>query len=335
MVRAVEDERPVTIRVIEGDATRMDGVDAASVHLIVTSPPYPMIPQWDETFHRQGADDFDGMHDLLARVWRRSREVLVPGGLLAINIGDALRSTAGAFQLWPNHVEVAARCRSLGLVPLPYLLWKKPTNRPNAFLGSGFLPPNAYVTLDCEFVLLFRNGALRRFPAHDRSRSESRFTKPERDRWFSQVWTDVRGARQAGPGARTGAFPPELPERLIRMFSCVGETVLDPFAGTGTTLWAAEKLGRNSIGIELDAARCAELRESARVTKAAGAGGSPAAGAPRQRRAGGSGAPGRPGGPGGGGGSAGRSVPASGRVRGRGYVVRGTAVPARSRRPEG
>ena len=274
----------MTIRVIEGDAARMEGVAPSSVHLIVTSPPYPMIPQWDETFHQQGAHDFEAMHDLLGRVWRRGREVLVPGGIFAINIGDALRSTAGSFQLWPNHAEVTSRCRSLGLVPLPYLLWKKPTNRPNAFLGSGFLPPNAYVTLDCEFVLLFRNGPLRRFPPHDRSRAESRFTKGERDLWFSQVWSDVRGARQSSRGSRTGAFPPEVPERLIRMFSCVGETVLDPFAGTGTTLWAAERLGRNSIGIELNPAKCAALRRTGGVTMVASTGGSPAGGAPRPPR---------------------------------------------------
>jgi len=283
----------VTVRVVRGDARDLPGVPPGSVHLVVTSPPYPMIPQWDATFHRQGADGYDAMHRLLGDVWRRCREVLVPGGILAVNVGDALRTTDGEFRLWPNHVEVTAGCVAAGLRPLPYLLWKKPTNRPNAFLGSGFLPPNAYVTLDCEFILLFRNGGLRRFPRKDGRRTESRYTKAERDHWFSQVWDDIRGVRQSNGTARTGAFPPEVPARLIRMFSCVGETVLDPFAGTGTTLWEADRLGRDAIGVELDPELAAELERTA-ATLSSGAGPErvrPGGAAPRRSRGAGSGAP--------------------------------------------
>jgi DNA modification methylase len=253
----------VTVRIREADARTPGEVPPRSVHLIVTSPPYPMIPQWDALFERLGAGDYRAMHAVLDEVWGRCRDALVPGGILAINVGDALRTTDGEFRLWPNHVDVTNGCRSAGLRPLPYILWKKPTNRPNAFLGSGFLPPNAYVTVDCEFVLLFRNGGLRRFPRADASRTESRYTKAERDQWFSQVWDDVRGVRQATGAGRSGAFPPEIPARLIRMFSCVGETVLDPFAGTGTTLWEADRLGREAIGIELDPQLAAQLRERA------------------------------------------------------------------------
>lgn len=241
-----------TIRAVLGDARRLSTVDPGSVELVVTSPPYPMIPQWDEGFRRWGAAGFDAMHAYLSEVWRACRDALVDGGILAINIGDALRSDGGRFRLWPNHARVMTACESLGFWPLPYVLWKKPTNRPNAFLGSGFLPPNAYVTIDCEFLLLFRKGPPRAFPPKDPRRERSRYSRPERDLWFSQVWSGVRGARQGPEGGRTGAFPSEIPERLIRMFSVVGDTVLDPFAGTGTTLWAAERLGRNSIGVEID-----------------------------------------------------------------------------------
>jgi modification methylase len=211
-----------------------------------------MIPQWDRLFAALGARDYPGMLGVLADAWRACHRVLVPGGILAVNVGDALRTTSGSFRLWPNHAATLLAAERAGFRPLPYLLWKKPTNRPNAFLGSGFLPPNAYVTLDCEFVLLFRKGELRRFPPHDPRRAASGYSRGERDLWFSQVWDDVRGARQGAGEARTAAFPRAIPERLIRMFSLVGDTVLDPFAGTGTTLVAAARAGRNAIGVEWD-----------------------------------------------------------------------------------
>jgi DNA modification methylase len=240
------------VRLLLGDARDLPTVGDESVQLVVTSPPYPMIPQWDELFDRLGARDYPAMLGVLEAAWKECFRTLVPGGLMTVVIGDALRSDAGGFRLWPNHAETLVSAARLGFQPLPYVLWKKPTNKPNAFLGSGFLPPNAYVTLDCEFVLVFRKGGLRRFPVHDAGRAASRFSRAERDRWFSQVWDDVRGVPQRRTGGRTGAFPPEIPERLIRMFSVVGDTVLDPFAGTGTTLWAAARLGRNSVGVEWD-----------------------------------------------------------------------------------
>lgn len=241
-----------SVRLIPGDARKLTGIADGSVHLVLTSPPYPMIPQWDGLFRALGAVDYPGMLRVLSDAWAECLRVLVPGGILAVNIGDALRSVDGEFRLWPNPAETLVAATGLGFVPLPYILWKKPTNRPNAFLGSGFLPPNAYVTLDCEYVLLFRKGRLRRFPSHDPARLASRFTRAERDRWFSQVWSDIRGVRQDSPHGRSAAFPLELAERLVRMFSVEGDTVLDPFAGTGTTLWAATRCGRHAIGVEWD-----------------------------------------------------------------------------------
>ncbi len=257
--------RAGAVRLLRGDARDLRALPPASVHLVVTSPPYPMIPQWDAVFRAWGAPDYDAMHRELDRAWAECARLLVPGGILAVVIGDALRRVDGEFRLWPNHASVLAGAGAAGLRPLPYVLWKKPTNKPNAFLGSGFLPPNAYVTLDCEFVLLFRNGLLRRFPPHDVARTESRFGRAERDHWFSQVWDDVRGAPQRGAGGRTGAFPPEIPDRLVRMFSVRGDTVLDPFAGTGTTVWAAAARGRDAVGVEWDGERYEELVRSARA----------------------------------------------------------------------
>ncbi len=270
-----------TLRLLRGDARRLVGVAAGSVHLVLTSPPYPMVAQWDEQFRALGAGRYPAMLRVLEGAWRACHRVLVPGGLLAVVIGDALRRDERGFRLWPNHAATLLAAERVGFRPLPYLLWKKPTNRPNAYLGSGFLPPSAYVTLDCEFVLLLRKGELRRFPPHDSRRERSRFTRQQRDRWFSQVWEDVRGTRQEGPTGRTGAFPDGLAERLVRMFSVAGDTVLDPFAGTGTTLWAALRLGRDAIGVEIDPKVYRELeaearRRSALTGPASGAaGGSP------------------------------------------------------------
>ncbi len=251
-MRPGESPRPMPVRLLLGDARRLDGVADDSVAFALTSPPYPMIPQWDAQFRAFGARDYAGMHDVLADAWRSIYRVLLPGGLLAVNIGDALRRVDGVFRLWPNHATILERCVAIGFTPLPYLLWKKPTNKPNAFLGSGFLPPNAYVTLDCEYVLLFRKGPLRAFARHDPARAASAYSRAERDRWFTQVWDDIRGTRQGGPRSRTGAFPSELADRLLRMFSVRGDTVLDPFCGTGTTLWSAARLGRRAVGVEVD-----------------------------------------------------------------------------------
>ncbi len=227
-----------------------------SVHLVVTSPPYPMVAIWDAFFAESSANTYDEMHEYLNRVWREVARVLVPGGIACINIGDATRSKNGVFHLYPNHSRVIEAFEKLGLVSLPYILWKKPTTKPQykgkgAFLGSGFLPPNAYVTLDMEFILVFRKGGLRTFTPKDPDRYKSKFTKKERDEWFSQVWT-VTGARQSVEGLerRVAAFPEEIPRRLMRMFSIVGDLVLDPFLGSGTSLKVAIDLGRRFVGYE-------------------------------------------------------------------------------------
>src|SRR5262249_29573455 len=143
----------------------------------------------------QGARSFEAMHAVLDGVWRECARALMPGGIACVVVGDALRTVDGRFRLFANHARVMQAFGATGFDALPYILWKKPTNKPNAFLGSGFLPPNAYVTLDCEFILIMRKGGLRRFEARDARRRRSAYTKPERDLWFSQIW-DLKGARQ-------------------------------------------------------------------------------------------------------------------------------------------
>ena len=241
---------------IVGDSRHMGELADGSVHLVVTSPPYPMVAIWDDFFAESKASTYDEMHDYLSRVWREVVRALVPGGIACINIGDATRSRDGVFHLYPNHSRVIEDFGRLGLQSLPYVLWKKPTTKPQykgkgAFLGSGFLPPNAYVTLDMEFILIFRKGGLRSFAPKDPDRCKSRFTKKERDQWFSQVWS-ITGVRQniEGLDRRIAAFPEEIPRRLIRMFSIVGDLVVDPFLGSGTSLKASMDLGRKFVGYE-------------------------------------------------------------------------------------
>jgi modification methylase len=264
-------------RIILGNSQQMSELADGSVQLMVTSPPYPMIQMWDRLFAKADpkiaeiwrkleencneadvGQIYNAMHENLAKVWQETYRVLVYGGIACINIGDATRTINGKFQLYPNHSRITEFCEKIGFTTLPYILWKKPTTKPmykgkGAFLGSGFLPPNAYVTLDCEFILLFRKGKLRKFPPKDALRYESAFTKKERDEWFSQIWS-LKGTRQTTTELerRTAAYPEEIAERLIRMFSVKCELVLDPFLGSGTTTKIAMRNERNSIGYEAD-----------------------------------------------------------------------------------
>ena len=257
-----------THRAIVGDSREMAAVDDASVELVVTSPPYPMIEMWDDTFAAldpeigehlaadEGRAAFDLMHDALAATWAEVERVLAPGGIACVNVGDATRSVGGEFALYPNHARVIEWFADRGFTVLPDVLWRKPTNSAAKFMGSGTLPPNAYVTLEHEYILVFRKGGPRTFDAGAERRYEAAFFWEERNEWFSDLWTDVSGRLQSLPGAvrdRSGAFPLEIPYRLIAMFSVYGDTVLDPFWGTGTTTLAAMAAGRGSVGYELEA----------------------------------------------------------------------------------
>lgn len=269
------------------DSRKLDEVTKEnSIDLVITSPPYPHVEMWNSLFIEldptippvsewnisNAFEIFEKMHAQLDIVWTKLFKVVKESGIVIINVGDATRTfptTKGSatmksskqFQLFPNASRITMAMMKIGFTALPNIYWKKISNKPNSFLGSGFLPVNAYVTLDCEHILIFRKGNIRKFKPKDENRKNSEFTKEERDLWFSQTWTGINGVKQTTKGVtkgvkgknkeRTGAFPEEIPRRLIKMYSVKGDTVLDPFCGTKTTLKVAEKLERKSIGLDI------------------------------------------------------------------------------------
>ncbi len=249
-------------------AADIQSLGPETVDLVVTSPPYPMIEMWDESFAAQdetiadalkaadGRDAFELMHRMLDSVWQECHRLCKPGAMVCINIGDATRSLGGSFRLYTNQARITQFCESIGFQSLPAILWRKQTNAPNKFMGSGMLPAGAYVTLEHEYILIFRKGGKRIFsPAEKERRRRSAFFWEERNQWFSDVW-DFKGIGQTlgeiETRQRSGAFPFELAFRLINMYSMQEDTCLDPFVGTGTTVSAAMAAGRNSFGLEIE-----------------------------------------------------------------------------------
>ena len=259
-----------THKIIFKNSKKMKAIPSSSVHLVVTSPPYPMIEMWDDMFkcqnneiakalkHQKGLQAFEWMHRELDPVWKEIHRILINGGIACINIGDAVRTIDGDFRLYPNHSRILSAMLKTGFSALPLILWRKPTNAPNKFMGSGMLPAGAYVTLEHEYILILRKGSKREFisPGKKQIRREGAFFWEERNSWFSDVWFDLIGTTQkmANDAARlrNAAFPFELSYRLINMYSTKGDTVVDPFLGTGTTIFAAMATARNSIGFEIE-----------------------------------------------------------------------------------
>ncbi len=257
-------------KVIFENAIHMEMVSTESIDLMVTSPPYPMIAMWDEMFTQQsssvkkalekgdGPNAFELMHQLMDPIWKEVYRVLKFGGFACVNIGDATRTINGNFALYPNHMRILKSALELGFSALPCILWRKQTNAPNKFMGSGMLPAGAYVTLEHEYILILRKGPKREFKKEEdkKLRRSSAIFWEERNTWFSDVWFDVKGTPQAlndkDSRLRSAAYPFEVVYRLINMYSAKGDTVLDPFLGTGTTIAAAITSGRNSIGYEID-----------------------------------------------------------------------------------
>ena len=244
-----------THKVILGDArdTRLP----SSVHLVVTSPPYWTLKEYPDSPGQIGRIGAYG--DFLAgidRVWRRCYDALVPGGRLVCVVGDVClsrRRNGGRHTVIPLHAAIQMQCCEIGFDNLAPIIWHKISNMKTEASGSGSylgkpFEPNGVIKNDIEFILMLRKPGGYRSPS-DAARLLSVIPANEHARWFRQIWNDVRGASTRNHPA---PFPIELAERLIRMFSFVGDTVFDPFTGTASTQAAAKQWGRNSIGIEVE-----------------------------------------------------------------------------------
>ena len=235
------------------DSRQID-VEPESVGLIVTSPPYWTLKKYNDHEHQLGSIvDYDEFLDQLDRVWRRAYDALVPGGRLVIVTGDVnvSRKAFGRHLVFPLHASIQERCRRLGFDNLAPIIWHKIANAQYEMGAGGFFgkpyEPNGIIKNDIEYVLFERKPGGYRRPDLA-TRLMSIIAARDHAEWFRQVWCLGGASTRNHPAP----FPVALAERLIRMFSFAGDTVLDPFLGTGTTSVAAARCGRNSIGSEID-----------------------------------------------------------------------------------
>lgn len=248
---------PTRHRLLLGDARRAV-LPADSVHLVLTSPPYWTLKQYRRTAGQLGdVADYDEFLDQLDAVWRTCHRALVPGGRLICVVGDVClsrRRNGGRHTVVPLHASIQDRCRAIGFDNLAPIVWHKIANAAHevergtgGFLGKPY-EPNAVIKNDVEFILMQRKPGGYRKPSAA-ARTLSLLSEDDFKTLFRQVWTDVAGASTRDHPA---PYPVALAERLVRMFSFVGDTVLDPFTGTASTQVAAAACGRNSVGLEVD-----------------------------------------------------------------------------------
>ncbi len=243
-----------THKIINGDSRIMQEIPDASVQLIITSPPYWQLKDYGHENQIGYNDSYENYINNLNLVWAESYRVLEPGCKLCINIGDqyARATYYGRYKVIPIRTEIIKFCEAAGFDYMGAVIWQKvgTTNTTGgaSIMGSYPYPRNGIFKLDYEFILIFKKRGKSKNPADKKLKELSALTKEEWNTYFSGHW-NFSGARQE---EHLAMFPPELPKRLIKMFSFVGDTVLDPFLGSGTTSMVAVKLNRNSIGYEIN-----------------------------------------------------------------------------------
>lgn len=243
-----------------GDARSLDYIKDKSVHLVLTSPPYFNLKEYRRGKNQLGLiDDYQQFVNELEKVWKECYRILVPGGRVVCVVGDVClsRRKYGRHIVLPLHSDIAVSCRKIGFDNLNPILWHKisnaafEANTQSSILGKPY-EPNAIIKNDVEYILMERKPGGYRKPT-EQQRIESKIGKEDFQNWFSQIW-DMPGASTRN--GHPAPFPMELATRLIKMFSFVGDTVLDPFCGSGTTILAAKNSERNSVGIETEEFYC-------------------------------------------------------------------------------
>ena len=256
-IKSLLPQIPTHHKVVQGDARKWK-LKESSIHLVVTSPPYWTLKEYPDTDGQLGTlNDYNDFLKNLKSVWRNCFRALVPGGRLVCVVGDVCLSrkqNRGRHTVIPLHAAIQEQCRAIGFDNLAPIIWHKIANMKTesvngngVYLGKPF-EPNGVIKNDIEFILMLRKPGGYRNPSAT-ARILSLISAEDHNRWFRQVWTDIGGASTRYHPA---PYPLELAERLIRMFSFAGDTVLDPFTGMATSQVAACRCGRNSIGIEIE-----------------------------------------------------------------------------------
>ena len=242
------------------DARELSFIKDKSVHLVLTSPPYFNLKEYRKGNNQLGIiNDYQQFVDELEKVWKECYRILVPGGRIVCVVGDVClsRRKYGRHVVMPLHSDIAVSCRKIGFDNLNPILWHKISNASyeantnSSILGKPY-EPNAIIKNDVEYILMERKPGGYRKPT-EKQREESRIDKEDFQNWFSQIWEMPGASTRNGHPA---PFPLELATRLVKMFSFVGDVVLDPFSGSGTTMLAAINTNRNSIGIETEEYYC-------------------------------------------------------------------------------
>ncbi len=249
---------PTAHHLYQADSRKLSFIPDESVHLVVTSPPYWILKKYRDHNDQLGeVRDYEQFLKELDKVWKHCYRLLVPGGRLICIVGDVClsrRKNKGRHTVVPLHASIQEHCRKIGYDNLAPIIWYKIANAQYEANGNGagFLgkpyEPNGIIKNDIEYILMERKHGGYRKPSVA-ARTLSIIPDEKYKKWFQSIWSGVTGVSTRNHPA---PYPEELAQRLIRMFSFVGDTVLDPFMGTGTTTVAAAKWGRNSIGVELD-----------------------------------------------------------------------------------
>jgi len=255
-------------KVVIGDSRNMAELKNNSVHLVITSPPYWQLKDYGSLDQIGFNDSYENYINNLNLVWKECFRVLNDGCRLCINIGDQFARSVyyGRYKIIPIRTEIIKFCETIGLDYMGAIIWQKATTMNTTggatIMGSFPYPRNGIIKLDYEFILIFKKLGVSPFVSKE-TKEESKMSKDEWNQYFNGHW-NFNGAKQ---DKHLAMFPEELPKRLIKMFSFVGDNVLDPFLGSGTTTLTAKNLNRNSVGYEINNNYLPTIKEKIGATK--------------------------------------------------------------------